>query len=62
MQFMFLFKLKIYYIQHDLGFDPFRSETILFCVLFWKFTNFEPFIREYIKMIIMKNICVGVSF
>ena len=36
MQFMFLLKLKISnYIQHDLGFDPFSPETVLFFVIFY---------------------------
>ena len=36
MQFMFLLKLKISnYIQHDLGFDPFSPETVLFFMLYF---------------------------
>ena len=33
---MFLLKLKISnYIQHDLGFDPFSPETVLFFMLYF---------------------------
>ena len=36
MQFMFLFKPKILnYISHDLGFDPFSKETVLFFMLYF---------------------------
>ena len=36
MQFMFLFKLKIWnYIRRDLGFDLFSPETVLFFMLYF---------------------------
>ena len=49
---MFLFKLKIWnFIQHDLGFDPFSPETVLFFMLcfmskFHKLLTFYPRINK----------------
>ena len=38
---MFLFKLKIWsYIQHDLGFDLFSSETVLYVYVMFYFVNY----------------------
>ena len=56
---MFLFKLNIWnYIQHDLGFDPFSSETVLyFCyVLFCKFMNFNLLSEnKYRRLLLWKD-------
>ena len=40
MEFMFLLKLKISdYVQHDLGFDPFSLEAVLYFYVKFYFVN-----------------------